>query len=123
MLKYARQPLLRFEAARRHSDCAVAFRVLASEFIALFDLRAIEQVLVTQHAAFDKDGYTGDLRRVLGTGLLTSEGEPWRRHRKLMAPSFQRAEIAGYGAVMVERAQAFIAGQAPGTVFAVCTRR
>jgi cytochrome P450 len=119
VLKYSGRPLLRFEAARRLSERAVAFRVLGSNFVTLFDLRAIEQVLVTQHAAFVKDSHTGDLRRVLGTGLLTSEGEPWRRHRKLMAPSFQRTEIAGYGAVMVARARAFIAERAPGAVFDV----
>lgn len=117
MLKYARQPLLRFEAARRRSERAVAFRVLGRSFIALFDLEAIESVLVTQHAAFEKDRFTRDLERVLGAGLLTSHGDAWRRHRKLMAPSFQRAEIAQYARVMVERTQAFLARQARGQVF------
>jgi cytochrome P450 len=119
MLKYARRPLLRFEAARELSDRALAFRVLGRPYVALFDPRAIEQVLVSQHAAFEKDRFTNDLRRVLGAGLLTSEGEPWRRNRKLMAPSFQRAEIAAYGAVMAERARVFIRQQAPGVVFDV----
>src|SRR5688572_12359153 len=70
--KYARRPLARFEAARRVSDRAVAFRVLGRFYIVLFDPKAIEQVLVTQHAAFDKDRFTNDLGRVLGHGLLTS---------------------------------------------------
>jgi cytochrome P450 len=119
MLKYARRPLLRFEAARRISDRAVAFEVLGRPYIALFDLQAIEQVLVTQHAAFEKDRFTNDLRRMLGTGLLTSEGEAWRRNRKLMAPSFQRAEIAAYGVVMAERAREFTLGLTAGAVFDV----
>jgi cytochrome P450 len=119
MLKYARRPLLRFEEARRWSDRAVAFRVLGLRYIAVFDPDAIEQILVSQHAAFEKDTFTSDLRRVLGTGLLTSEGDPWRRNRKLMAPSFQRGEVAAYGTVMAERARAFIDGQAPGSVLDV----
>jgi cytochrome P450 len=119
MFEYSRRPLLRFEAARRLSDRAVAFRVLGRPYIALFDPKAIEQVLVTQHGAFEKDRYTADLRRVLGTGLLTSEGEPWRRSRKLIAPSFQRGEVAVYGPVMVERAREFVRALEPGAVFDV----
>jgi cytochrome P450 len=109
LLRYSGRPLARFEAARALSDRAVAFDVLGWRYIVFFDLRAIEHVLVTEPAAFHKDEFTRDLRRVLGTGLLTSEGEPWRRHRKLLAPSFQRQEIAGYAKVMVERAEAFAA--------------
>ncbi|HTV23271.1 MAG TPA: cytochrome P450 [Polyangiaceae bacterium] len=119
MLQYSRRPLARFEAARRLSDRAVAFSVLGRKYVALFDLKAIEQVLVTQHAAFEKDRFTNDLERVLGDGLLTSEGETWRRHRKLMAPSFQRGEVAAYGSVMAERARAFVERQAQGVVFDV----
>jgi len=119
MLQYSRRPLARFEAARRISDRAVAFRVLGRPYIALFDLEAIEQVLVTQHAAFEKDRFTNDLTRVLGDGLLTSDGDVWRRHRKLMAPSFQRNEIAAYGAVMSERARAFVERQPLGVEFDV----
>jgi cytochrome P450 len=119
MLKYARLPTARFEDARRLSDRAVAFEVLGQPYIALFDLEAIEQVLVTQHAAFRKDRFTGDLQRVLGQGLLTSEGEAWRRHRKLMAPSFQRGEIPAYAGVMVARARAFLAAQPRGVIFDV----
>jgi hypothetical protein len=58
LLKYARRPLLRFEAARHVSDRAVAFRVLGRPYLALFDPAAIEQVFVTQHAAFEKDRFT-----------------------------------------------------------------
>ncbi len=117
MLKYARRPLLRFEAARHVSDRAVAFRVLGRRYIVLFDPAAIEQVFITQHAAFEKDRFTNDLRRVLGAGLLTSEGDTWRRHRKLMAPSFQRGEIAAYAGVMAERAHEFVAQQPTETAF------
>ncbi len=117
MLKYRAQPLARFEAARALSDRAVAFSVLGLPYIAFFDLKAIEHILVTRHADFEKDAFTHDLRRVLGTGLLTSEGDAWRRQRKLIAPSFQPREIGAYGPVMVERAHAFAQGQAPAAVF------
>jgi cytochrome P450 len=44
----------------------------------------IESVLVTQNNIFEKSKDYRALRRVLGNGLLTSEGEFWRRQRKLI---------------------------------------
>ena len=38
----------------------------------------------------------------LGRGLLTSEGETWRRHRRIMAPSFDPRSIVGYASLMTE---------------------
>jgi cytochrome P450 len=38
----------------------------------------------------------------LGRGLLTSEGERWRRHRRIMAPSFDHRSILGYASIMTE---------------------
>lgn len=43
-------------------------------------------------------------KKVLGEGLLTSEGELWRRQRKTIAPTFQRERIAQYAGVVVEEA-------------------
>lgn len=108
VLKYSNQPLRRLADARKHSDRAVAFEVLGLSYVLLFEPRAIEQVLVTQHSAFQKDRLTRDLQRILGTGLLTSEGETWRRDRKLMAPFFKPAEIGAYGAIMAECARACV---------------
>ncbi len=119
MLRYALAPLRRFEDARAISDRAVAFRVLGVPYVLLFDPEAIEQVLVTRHAEFQKDQYTRDLRRVLGMGLLTSDGDEWRRRRKLAAPSFQRSEVASYGPVMVARAEQFVASRESDAPFDV----
>jgi cytochrome P450 len=119
IFKYALAPLRRFEDARALSDRAVAFRLLGVPYILIFDPEAIEQVLVTRHSEFQKDQYTRDLRRVLGMGLLTSDGDEWRRRRKLAAPSFQRAEIASYGPIMVGCAERFVESCESGKPFDV----
>ena len=49
------------------------------------------------------------LEPALGRGLLTSEGETWRRHRRIMAPAFDPRSIAGYAPIMAEVAQALLA--------------
>ena len=51
-------------------------------------------------------------RPLLGRGLLTAEGDDWKRQRRLLAPAFQHKRIAAYAEVMAglaERAQAALA--------------
>ena len=57
----------------------------------------IEHVLLTNHENYSKSHF---LRRmlgpVLGDGLLTSEGEFWRRQRRIAAPAFHNKRIADF---------------------------
>ncbi len=47
------------------------------------------------------------LRPILRDGLLTAEGDVWRRSRKAMAPVFTPRSIDGFAPVMLERTLAF----------------
>ena len=69
----------------------------------------IESVLVTQHNNFEKSKDYRALRRVLGNGLLTSEGDFWRRQRKLVQPAFHQGRIAAYAEVMVAYTERMLA--------------
>src|SRR5467141_191421 len=62
--------------------------------------RDIETVLVTNAGNFTKSADYRALARVLGQGLLTSEGEFWKRQRSLIQPAFHRQSILSYAAVM-----------------------
>jgi cytochrome P450 len=46
---------------------------------------------------------------VFGNGLLSSDGETWRAHRRTMAPAFDIRSIASYGPTMTAATQAFLA--------------
>ena len=65
----------------------------------------IDEVLLGKHRSCTKDKSTRDLMPLAGQGLLTSEGELWRRQRKLAAPPLQPKRIAGYAATMLDCAQ------------------
>lgn len=65
----------------------------------------IRDVLMTGNQNFIKSRGVERTKVFLGKGLLTSEGEFWRRQRRLSQPAFHRQRIATYGAVMVEKAQ------------------
>src|SRR5580693_3266810 len=59
-----------------------------------------EYVLVANHQSFSKSMDYRALSRVLGQGLLTSEGEFWKRQRRLVQPAFFRDRILSYGGLM-----------------------
>lgn len=62
----------------------------------------IERLVVGESKRLTKDAMTRELRRILGDGLLTTEGDTWLRHRRLIAPVFQPSSVAGLGDIMVE---------------------
>jgi cytochrome P450 len=65
----------------------------------------IRDVLVTNAAAFDKQHSAFQrLSLVLGDALLTSDGERWRRQRRLVQPAFARPRMIEYGEMMVDEA-------------------
>jgi cytochrome P450 len=66
--------------------------------------RDIETVLVTNAGNFTKSADYRALARVLGQGLLTSEGDFWKRQRSLIQPAFHRQNIQAYAEVMTRAA-------------------
>ena len=69
----------------------------------------IEQVLVIQQAKFHKSELTKRITEgLLGQGLLISEGDLWRRQRRLMQPSFYRSRINEYATAITESVQGHI---------------
>ena len=73
----------------------------------------IHQVLVTQARAFHKR--TTDLE-LLGNGLLTSDGEEWRRQRRRIQPGFRHESIQRYAKLIAEEAERLLHGLRGGQV-------
>src|SRR5215470_5135691 len=72
----------------------------------LYNPDDIESLLTTNAKSYRK---ARSLRspffyRLVGNGLVTSEGEFWRRQRRLAQPAFHRQRISTYGDVMVDYA-------------------
>jgi cytochrome P450 len=97
-----RLPLM-VESAERYGDI-VLFKV-GNERVYLFnhpDL--VRDVLVTNQKNFTKSRALVRAKRVLGEGLLTSEGQFHLRQRRLVQPAFHRERIATYARSMVDYA-------------------
>jgi cytochrome P450 len=70
------------------------------------DPAAVKRVLLDNVANYEKTEIT---RRILepglGKGLLTSEGETWKAHRRTMTPAFDQRSVASYTPVMTAEAE------------------
>ena len=105
-------PLL--QRAREHGD-VVHVRFGPFHIYLLNSPDAIRQALVSQARKLEKGLNFGRAKRLIGNGLVMSEGESHRRQRRLMQPAFHRAEIARYVDTMrdvaVPRISAWPAGE------------
>lgn len=71
---------------------------------------AIKHVLLDNAANYQKSEITRRLLEPgLGRGLITSEGQTWRRHRRIMSPAFDHRSIASYTPLMTDAARELLA--------------
>lgn len=87
-------------AMAAHGDIA-RFRVgppgIGFTFDAVFNPEGAHQVLAADAGHYIKDApVIGEFRYFLGNGLLVSEGERWRRHRRIAQPLFTRRAVGGH---------------------------
>lgn len=94
---------LLLESARGYGDIVV-FPIGSERIFSLSHPDYIERVLVTSNRQFVKSRGLKYAKRILGEGLLTSEGEFHLRQRRLIQPAFHRQQMAQYAQVMVDYA-------------------
>jgi cytochrome P450 len=88
----------------------IELRMFGRSLFVVNEPAAIKQVLIDNAANYQKTEIT---RRILepglGKGLITSEGETWRQHRRIMSPSFDHRSIAAYTPIMTRAAEELLA--------------
>jgi cytochrome P450 len=99
--------------AAEYGDMA-SFRLGRRRIVLVSHPDLIEQVLVTDNRNFTKHFAFKLLRPTMGSGLLMSEGDFWRRQRRLMQPAFAPKRIEGYAGAMVEHTQRMLSSWADG---------
>jgi cytochrome P450 len=92
---FRRDPISLLERAAAFGDVSILRTPRARTFVVNHpDL--VWDVLVSDHRSFRKGPTIEAARRVLGDGLLTSEGEDHRRDRRLIQPMFQPTRLRAY---------------------------
>src|SRR5262249_31591966 len=87
------------DMARRHGD-VVFFKYWCQPACLVSNPELMAEVLITRHSEFNKSNM---LRSILGSGLVTSEGELWRSERRLILQAFHRACLPKYSRVAIRR--------------------
>ncbi|MCW3100020.1 MAG: ptlI [Chthonomonadaceae bacterium] len=100
----------------RHYGPVVPLRMLHKPAFLLLDSADIEHVLVTDHKNFIKPAWlhTAPVRRVLGDGLVTSDGADWRRQHHACQPAFHPHRMEHYGALIAALASRALTDWQPG---------
>jgi cytochrome P450 len=114
-----RDPLAIFTRFARDYGDIVGFRLSGERAFFINHPDYIRQVLVTDNAKYGKSRALERARKLLGDGLLTSDGAVHQRKRRHVQPGFHRARIAGYADTMVDHASRAVGRWADGATIDV----
>ena len=116
LFAFQKDPLGFLTGCARQYDRVAPLRMLHVRAFLLFDPADIERVLVTEHSNFVKPGWLKSqaVKRLLGAGLVASDGDDWRRQRKACQPAFQLRRMEDYAKTVLNSADRKIAQWRPG---------
>jgi cytochrome P450 len=121
MREFNRDTLGFVERCAREFGDVVLTRFLYVPAYFLFNPEHIEYVLASGSKNFIKPMSMRSpfFHRLVGNGLVTSEGDFWRRQRRLAQPAFHRDRVNAYGETMVEFTRRMLARWRDGAVLNV----
>jgi cytochrome P450 len=99
--KEARERPLEFvlEVTREHGDVAQV-RMGPMRLVVVNHPEHVKRVLQEKSAIYGRPPFVAMMRRMVGNGLLFSEGDFWLRQRRTMQPMFHKERIAGFAKTM-----------------------
>lgn len=103
LLQARREPLdFARELIRRYGDI-VHFKVGFYTGYLLNHPDYLQHVLSSNNHNYNKENYNyKKLKPVLGEGLITSDGDQWLRHRRLIQPAFHRKNLGRVGDITIK---------------------
>jgi cytochrome P450 len=87
----------------------VELRFIHARYYLVNSPEAVHHILVDNNRNYRKSPNYQGLKLVLGEGLVTSEGEFWRRQRRLSQPAFHRDRVASFVGAMVDETDRMLA--------------
>jgi cytochrome P450 len=106
---FRQDPLGFYTAAFRTFGDVVCFRSPPFRSFLVAHPDHIKHVLQENNHAYEKGVVIAKLKVLIGDGLFSSEGDFWRRQRRLAQPAFHRQRLAGFVATMTDAADAHVA--------------
>jgi cytochrome P450 len=107
LFQLGRNPIDLFTEVAELGD-VVSLKFAHARYFLVNDVETVHHVLVDNNRNYTKSPNYKGLKLVLGEGLVTSEGEFWRRQRKLSQPAFHRDRVASFVSAMVDETDAML---------------
>jgi len=101
--------------AQRYGDI-IHYQFFGNPIYILSHPQDVEQVLLAKSSSFIKGMTARANPEIFGNGLLTSDGEFWRRQRRLANPAFHRESILRYAEITLEEAAGLLNRWQPGQI-------
>jgi len=111
-----KDPLTFLLRCSRENGSIVPIRLPFLKVYLLTESADIERVLVTDHRNFEKPLWlrTPAVRRLLGDGLVNSDGESWKRQHNECQPAFHPGLMEAYGLTIARLAERSLTKWTPG---------
>jgi len=93
-LQFRKDPLRFFEKCHEEIGDIAWLQSPFRDVVLIFKPDYVKYVLQENNKAFRKSFGYDELKTLLGQGLLTSEGETWKKQRRLAQPAFHKERIA-----------------------------
>lgn len=115
--EFARDPIRFITRLQQEQGDVAAFSLMGSQSVLLSNPGDVERVLLETGKRYDngKAGGGYAMSAILGNGLVSSEGEFWKKQRKLMAPVFHHQSIKKYAELIVNCTQDMADGWLSGS--------
>ena len=107
----ARDPFRSLMALMHRGD-VTQYRKGAEPAFLVSNPEYIKHVLADNASNYSKETYiNGQFKQAVADGLLVTEGDYWRRQRRLMSPAFHRSKLAALGEEMTAAAVRMLEGR------------
>lgn len=106
---FARDPIAFITHLKDTHGDVVTFSLAGNKSALFSDPKDVDRVLMETGKHYGKFKPTYAMRTILGNGLVISEGDFWKRQRKLAAPAFHHQSIKRYADQMVAYTQDMLA--------------
>lgn len=97
-----------FEEQKKKNGNVYRLTILNRKLIICADPEGVKHVLLDNHKNYTKSFAYDIIKMFLGNGLLTSEGEFWKRQRRLAQPAFHKQKLEMMFSTMVNQTNEMI---------------
>ncbi|PJZ50372.1 cytochrome P450 [Leptospira saintgironsiae] len=103
--KLAKDPIGFFQLMQSKFGNSARFGLRQVVFHLITQPEDIKRVLQENNQNYHKGVFYKELGRILGKGLLNSEGEFWKKQRRLIQPSFHKQRISEFVEIMAQETE------------------